>query len=219
MNKIGLDRVVVEGNDKSNYQRVYFETFKCQVCSHISDKIVKCPQCSSTYCKDCILWNNNKTLAIMSDKKPSCTVCLYDFSQFDYSWVNQNADWYKEYMLDRNVKLVIEEDFMIRCFFADEEGCTMKNGPYGKIIKHQVLCHACTDCKYLCWQDKYDCSCKKSRLGGFFNTKEMEKHMDELRKVKEQSDQVKQRIEEIKKRKLSVEERERKLKELEEEAK
>ena len=42
----------------------------------------------------------------------------------------------KKFVLDRNVSQVIEEDFMIKCFFSDCDDCSMKHGPYGKIISH-----------------------------------------------------------------------------------
>ena len=90
-------------------------------------------------------------------------------------------------MLDRNVLKVIQEDLNVYCHFSDCDGCKLKSGTYEEIIKHQVNCRACPDCKYLCWQDEYDCDCSKDNPK-YFTLEEMEQHMIELKEKKEEEE-------------------------------
>ena len=82
-NKIPLERIMNVA-DKSSYMRVYFETMKCKMCENLADQMVKCPNCSSVYCKDCMIYQKDEKLAIFSGMEQSCKVCLHKFRNFDY---------------------------------------------------------------------------------------------------------------------------------------
>ena len=83
-NQIPLERIV-NIKDKANYLRVYFETLKCKMCNNLAASIYKCPNCSSFYCKDCMIYQKDPKLAIFSGGHPACKVCLYSFKDFPHA--------------------------------------------------------------------------------------------------------------------------------------
>lgn len=58
---------------------------------------------------------------------------------------------HSSYKVDRNIIQVLHEDLHVKCMYADQGPlCSMNQGKLGEILKHQVECRACADCKYLC---------------------------------------------------------------------
>ena len=175
---ISMDRIV----DNNGYLKVYFETLKCVSCSNLSDQIYKCPNCSSFYCKDCMVYQKDSKIAIFCSNKPSCRVCLHSFADFPYQLSkfdhfrvkDTENEAIKKYTMDRNIAKIIQEDIKISCHYSDcGAECKLNQGSYESITRHQVDCRACEDCLYYCPSDK--CTC-----GQYFKKNDLKTHIDAI---------------------------------------
>ena len=130
---------IVQLKDKSSFAKVYFESFKCEMCNNLPAHIIKCPNisCDALYCNDCPFYHKDLKFARECGFKPTCKKCLtpfshtYSLTKMDHPGVkdlrkNTNPD----IAIERNVLQLIENDILVKCHEGGFEG------RYELVVRH-----------------------------------------------------------------------------------
>ena len=177
---------IVGIEDKFNYTRVYFETFKCLICGNLPIEFTSCKKCHSIYCAKCPLEHSDLRHAILSNLVPSCIMCL--------NKLEVPSELPEEHRgvcnFDRNLKKILNQDIKVECHFADTDGCSMKKESHERITAHQAECRPCGECLYLCPEVlKGKCRCNK-----YYKHDKIEAHIDSIKRSAQRVEERKSQI-------------------------